>query len=264
MPTIFLQAQLLDNMIFDTHSHYTDEQFFDREELLLKLNKEHNVSEIITCGTDTASSKECIALAEKFPFVYAAIGYHPEELSRQKADISALRPLISEKTVAIGEIGLDYYWNKENRCEQIAAFKEQLELAREVDLPVIIHDREAHKDTLDIVKEYKPKGVLHCFSGSAEMAKEIIKAGLYIGIGGVATFKNAKALPQVILETPMEKLLLETDAPYLAPVPFRGKRNDSSLIPYIAEKIGDIKGISKEEVLKVCRENALNLFSKII
>ncbi len=251
-------------MIFDTHSHYTDEQFFDREALLLKLNKEHNVSEIITCGTDIESSKESIALAEKFPFVYAAIGYHPEELTRQKADISAIEKLICEKTVAIGEIGLDYYWNKENKSEQMAVFKEQLELARKADLPVIIHDREAHGDTLDIIKEYKPTGVLHCFSGSAEMAREIVKLGMYIGIGGVATFKNAKALPQVILETPIDRLLLETDAPYLAPVPFRGKRNDSSLIPYIAEKIGDIKGISKEEVLKICRDNALTLFSKIV
>ena len=249
-------------MIFDTHSHYTDEQFFDREELLTKLNKEHGVSEIITCGTDLESSKECIDLAKKFPFVYAAIGYHPEELTRQKADLSAIENLICEKVIAIGEIGLDYYWNKENKSEQIAAFKEQLNLAKKHNLPVIIHDREAHGDTLEILKEFCPVGVLHCFSGSAEMAREIIKMGMYIGVGGVATFKNAKALPQVIEETPIERLLLETDAPYLAPVPFRGKRNDSSLIPFIAEKIGDIKGISKEEVLKICRENALKLLGE--
>lgn len=247
-------------MIFDTHSHYTDEQFFDREELLLKLNKEHFVSEIITCGTDIDSSLECIALAEKFPFVFAAVGYHPEELTRIRADIDALRSIINQKVIAIGEIGLDYYWNKENKKEQIDAFIKQLELSKELKLPVIVHDREAHGDTLEILKKHKPKGVLHCFSGSAEMAKEIIKIGMYIGVGGVATFKNAKALPQVIEETPIEKLLLETDAPYLAPVPFRGKRNDSSFIPYIAEKIGDIKGISKEEVLEICRKNAYNLF----
>lgn len=247
-------------MIFDTHSHYTDEQFFDREELLLKLNKEHFVSEIITCGTDIDSSLECIALAEKFPFVFAAVGYHPEELTRIRADIDTLRSIINQKVIAIGEIGLDYYWNKENKKEQIDAFIKQLELSKELKLPVIVHDREAHGDTLEILKKHKPKGVLHCFSGSAEMAKEIIKIGMYIGVGGVATFKNAKALPQVIEETPIEKLLLETDAPYLAPVPFRGKRNDSSFIPYIAEKIGDIKGISKEEVLEICRKNAYNLF----
>lgn len=247
-------------MIFDTHSHYTDEQFFDREELLLKLNKEHFVSEIITCGTDIDSSLECIALAEKFPFVFAAVGYHPEELTRIRADIDALRSIINQRVIAIGEIGLDYYWNKENKKEQIDAFIKQLELSKELKLPVIVHDREAHGDTLEILKKHKPKGVLHCFSGSAEMAKEIIKIGMYIGVGGVVTFKNAKALPQVIEETPIEKLLLETDAPYLAPVPFRGKRNDSSFIPYIAEKIGDIKGISKEEVLKICRKNAYNLF----
>lgn len=247
-------------MIFDTHSHYTDEQFFDREELLIKLNKENNVSEIITCGTDIKSSLDCIDLAKKFPFVYAAVGYHPEELTRVKADIASLRDIITKEVIAIGEIGLDYYWNKENKEEQIDAFVKQIELAKEVNLPIIVHDREAHGDTLEILKKHKPVGVLHCFSGSTEMAKEIVKLGMYIGVGGVATFKNAKNLPEVIKNTPLDKLLLETDAPYLAPVPFRGKRNDSSLIPYIAEKIGDIKGISKEKVLEICRENAYQLF----
>lgn len=247
-------------MIFDTHSHYTDEQFSDRDELLIKLNKENNVSEIITCGTDIPSSKECIALAEKFSFVYAAVGYHPEELTRNNVDINTLKQLICERVVAIGEIGLDYYWNKENKEKQKEGFISQLNLAKEFDLPVIVHDREAHGDTLSILKTYKPKGVLHCFSGSVEMAQEIIKLGMYIGVGGVITFKNAKNLPDVVKALPLDRILLETDAPYLAPVPFRSKRNDSSLIPYIAEKIGDVKGISKEEVLKITRENAFRLF----
>ena len=247
-------------MIFDTHSHYTDEQFSDRDELLTKLNREKNVSEIITCGTDIESSQESISLAEKFPFVYAAVGFHPEELTRCDTNIPALRQLITDKVVAIGEIGLDYYWNKENKEKQKEGFISQIKLAQELNLPVIVHDREAHGDTLEILKAYKPKGVLHCFSGSTEMAREIIKLGMYIGIGGVITFKNAKNLPEVVETLPLDRLLLETDAPYLAPVPFRSKRNDSSLIPYIAEKIGDIKGISKEEILKITRENAYNLF----
>lgn len=246
-------------MIFDTHAHYTDEQFEDRDILLPQIHKE-GVSEIITCGTDIKSSIDSIELSKKYPFVYAAVGFHPEELTRIDVDIPALKNLITERVVAIGEIGLDYYWNKENKEKQKDGFIRQILLAKELGLPVIVHDREAHGDTLEILKEYKPKGVLHCFSGSAEMAKEIIKLGMYIGVGGVVTFKNAKNLPEVIENIPLDRILLETDAPYLAPVPFRSKRNDSSLIPYIAEKIGDIKGISKEQVLKITKENAYRLF----
>ena len=247
-------------MMFASHAHYTDEQFKDDLDELFQGLTSLNVSEIITCGTDIPSSEACIRIAEKYPFVYAAIGFHPEELTRIDVDIPALRSLVNKRVVAIGEIGLDYYWNKENKEKQKAGFIAQLELAKELSLPVIIHDRDAHGDTLEIIKKYKPKGVLHCFSGSTEMAKEVIKAGMYLGVGGVITFKNAKNLPEVVESVPMDRLLLETDAPYLAPVPFRGKRNDSSLIPYVAEKIGDIKGISKEEVLKITRENALHLF----
>ncbi len=247
-------------MIFDTHSHYTDRQFDDIDSLLPRLNREEQVSEIITCGTDIKSSVDSINLSKKYPFVYAAVGFHPEELTSIDVDIPALKALINERVVAIGEIGLDYYWNKENKEKQKDGFIKQILLAKELSLPVIVHDREAHGDTLEILKEYKPKGVLHCFSGSTEMAKEILKLGMYIGVGGVVTFKNAKNLPEVIENTPLDKILLETDAPYLAPVPFRSKRNDSSLIPYIAEKIGEIKGKSKEEILKITRENAKNLF----
>lgn len=249
-------------MIFDTHAHYTDEQFEDRYELLERLNSKENVGAIITCATDLKSSSQCIALAKKYPFVYAAIGFHPEELTRTDIDISSLKELICERVVAIGEIGLDYYWNKENKEKQQDAFIKQILLSKELSLPVIVHDREAHGDTLDILKKYKPEGVVHCFSGSCEMAKEIVKLGMYIGVGGVLTFKNAKNLPEVVYNTPLDRILLETDAPYLAPVPFRSKRNDSSLIPYIAEKIGDIKGKSKEEILKITEKNAYRLFFK--
>ena len=200
-------------MIFDTHSHYTDHQFDDRDSLLPRLNTEEQVSEIITCGTDIKSSVDSINLSKKYPFVYAAIGFHPEELTRIDVDIPALKALINEKVVAIGEIGLDYYWNKENKEKQKDGFIKQILLAKEFSLPVIVHDREAHGDTLEILKEYKPKGVLHCFSGSTEMAKEILKLGMYIGVGGVVTFKNAKNLPEVIENTPLDKILLETDAP---------------------------------------------------
>ena len=248
-------------MIFDTHAHYTDEQFEDRDILLPKINNE-GVSEIITCGTDIKSSIDSVALAEKYSFVYAAVGFHPEELTHTDVDTEALKSLVNERVVAIGEIGLDYYWNKENKEKQKDGFIRQILLAKDLSLPVIVHDREAHGDTLEILKKYKPEGVLHCFSGSTEMAKEIIKLGMYIGVGGVLTFKNAKNLPEVIKNTPLDRILLETDAPYLAPVPFRSKRNDSSLIPYIAEKIGDIKGKSKEEILKITKENAYRLFFK--
>ena len=247
-------------MIFDTHAHYTDEQFDDIDVLLPRLNDEGKVSEIITCGTDIKSSTQAIALAEKYPFVYAAVGFHPEELTRIDVDIPAIKELINQRVVAIGEIGLDYYWNNENKEKQKDGFIRQILLAKELNLPVIVHDREAHGDTLEILKKYKPTGVLHCFSGSSEMANEIIKLGMYIGVGGVITFKNAKNLPEVVYNTPLDRILLETDAPYLAPVPMRSKRNDSSLITYVAEKIGDIKGKSKEEILKITKENAYKLF----
>lgn len=247
-------------MIFDTHAHYTDEAFNDID-TLFPLLKGKGVSEIITCGTDIPSSKECLRLSDKFDFLYCAVGFHPEELSRTTVDIPSLENLAkNEKCVAIGEIGLDYYWNKENKEVQKKGFIEQILLAKELSLPIIVHDRDAHGDTLEILKKYKPKGVVHCFSGSMEMAKEIIDLGMYIGVGGVITFKNAKNLPEIVSGLPMEKILLETDAPYLAPEPMRGKRNDSSLIHYIAEKIGDIKGINKETVLKISKENAYKLF----
>jgi TatD DNase family protein len=247
-------------MIFDTHAHYTDEQFEDRDILLPQIHKE-GVSEIITCGTDIKSSIKSIELSKKYPFVYAAVGFHPEELTRIDVDIPALKNLINERVVAIGEIGLDYYWNKENKEKQKDGFIRQILLAKELGLPVIVHDREAHGDTLEILKEYKPKGVLHCFSGSTEMAKEIIKLGMYIGVGGVVTFKNSKKIVEVIKEIPLERILLETDAPYLAPEPFRGKINRSDYIEFVAKKIAEIKNVDYEQVLLQTTENTKKLFN---
>lgn len=250
------------NNIFDTHAHYDDEQFdSDRSELLASLTGK-GISGVISCGVNAESSKANIDLSEKYPFIYAAVGYHglnTEDLTGDYLDI--LKDLIkNEKTVAIGEIGLDYHYEKETRDIQLKIFREQIELANEYDLPVIVHDREAHEDTLNILKELKPRGVIHCFTGSVEMAKEIVKLGMYIGLGGAVTFKNAVKPVEVAKFVPADRLLVETDCPYMTPVPFRGKRNDSSLIPYTAEKIAEVRGVTAQEILDLTAENARALF----
>lgn len=250
------------NNIFDTHAHYDDEQFdSDRSELLASLTGK-GISGVISCGVNAESSKANIDLSEKYPFIYAAVGYHglnTEDLTSDYLDI--LKGLIkNEKTVAIGEIGLDYHYEKETRDIQLKIFREQIELANEYDLPVIVHDREAHEDTLNILKELKPKGVIHCFTGSVEMAKEIVKIGMYIGLGGAVTFKNAVKPVEVAKFVPADRLLVETDCPYMTPVPYRGKRNDSSLIPYTAEKIAEVRGVTAQEILDLTAENARALF----
>lgn len=249
--------------IFDTHAHYDDEQFdSDRSELLASLTGK-GVSGIISCGVNEESSKANLRLAEKYPFIYVAVGYHglnTEDLTEDYLEI--LKDLIKhEKTVAIGEIGLDYHYEKETRDNQLKIFREQIELANEYDLPVIVHDREAHEDTLNILKELKPKGVIHCFTGSVEMAKEIVKLGMYIGLGGAVTFKNAIKPVEVAKYVPSDRLLVETDCPYMAPVPHRGKRNDSSLIPYTAERIAEVRGVTAQEILNLTAENAKTLFN---
>lgn len=250
------------NNIFDTHAHYDDEQFdSDRSELLASLT-DKGISGVISCGVNAESSKANIDLSEKYPFIYAAVGYHglnTEDLTDDYLDI--LKGLIkNEKTVAIGEIGLDYHYEKETRDIQLKIFREQIELANEYNLPVIVHDREAHEDTLNILKELKPRGVIHCFTGSVEMAKEIVKLGMYIGLGGAVTFKNAVKPVEVAKFVPADRLLVETDCPYMTPVPFRGKRNDSSLIPYTAEKIAEVRGVTAQEILDLTAENARALF----
>lgn len=248
--------------IFDTHAHYDDSRFDeDRTELLSSLLN-GNVSGIINCGCDLKSSLETVTLTEKHPRLYGAVGVHPHEAEEiTDEDLEKIKELYSnEKVVAVGEIGLDYFYDFSPREKQIELFRKQIITANELGLPVIIHDRDAHEDTMNILKELKPKGVVHCFSGSAEMAKEILKLGLYIGIGGAVTFKNARKPVEVVEMLPLDRLLLETDAPYMTPVPFRGKRCDSSHIAYTAEKIAEIKGIDAQELIDRCTENAKALF----
>ena len=251
-------------LIFDTHAHYDDIAFDDdREKILSSLPKNDNIYAVVNAGADIESSKKSINLSEKYSYIYAAVGVHPENISNTPKDyISQLEKLIlsSEKIVGVGEIGLDYHYTKENKEQQKDLFESQVKLAVKHDLPIIVHDREAHGDTMEILKKHNPKGVVHCFSGSLEMAQEVIRMGMYIGIGGVITFKNAKNAVYVVENISLENIVLETDAPYMSPVPFRGKRCDSSYIKYTAEKISEIKNISLKEVFEVTKQNAKNLF----
>ncbi len=251
-------------LIFDSHAHYDDERFSEfGDELFAELSK--SVVGIITCGCDYESNLSAMRLAETYNFVYFAAGIHPCNVDSVQSTETAIKQITDftkhKKCVGIGEIGLDYYWTQETKEKQKEIFSAQLKLSNDLDLPVIVHDRDAHADTLEFLKEYKPKGVVHSFSGSGEIAEEIYKLGMYIGISGVITFKNAKKLPEVVKEMPLDRFLLETDAPYLAPVPFRGKINNSSLIYYSAEKIGDIKGISAEAVLNHALKNTKRLYN---
>ena len=250
--------------IFDTHAHYDDRAFDeDRAELLSSLPSK-GVCNIINCGCSLSSCQSSLALSREYPFMYFACGIHPEDCE-SFGDISFLKesliPFIEDKKcVAVGEIGLDYHYDIDKPTQKIF-FEEQIKIALEYDFPVIVHEREAHADTLEILKKYKPKGVMHCFSGSAETAKEVINLGMYIGLGGVVTFKNARKSLEVASSIPLDRLLLETDCPYMAPVPFRGKRCDSSMIAYVAEKIAEEIGSTADEVLNVTKENAYKLFS---
>lgn len=251
-------------MIIDTHAHYDDEQFDpDREELLGSM-KEGGVGLIVNAGSTLESWEKICRLTEEYPFVYGAIGIHPDEVgSLSEERMQEMETLLDrDKIVAVGEIGLDYYWDKENHDIQKKWFIRQLETARKKDMPVIIHSREAAADTMEIMKTYAAgmRAVIHCYSYSPEMAKEYVKMGYYIGVGGVVTFKNAKKLKQVVEEIPLESIVLETDCPYLAPEPFRGKRNSSLYLPYVAEKIAEIKGVSAEEVVRRTEENSRKLY----
>ena len=248
--------------IFDTHAHYDDSRFDeDRDELLSSLC-EKGVSHIINCGCDLKSSLTTLSLSEKHSFIYAALGVHAHEAEEAtEDDLNEIEKLYSHsKVVAVGEIGLDYHYDFSPRERQLEIFERQLILANQLDLPVIVHDREAHEDTMNLLKKHRPKGVVHCFSGSAEMAKEIVRLGMYIGIGGAVTFKNAKKPVEVAEYLPLDRLLLETDAPYMTPVPFRGQRCDSAHIAYTAEKIGEIKAIDVQQLIDICNENAKRLF----
>lgn len=248
--------------IFDTHSHYDDAQFdADRNDLLKSLPQK-GVIGVVSCGCDPESTRFNAGLAEQYDYIYFAAGLHPENLEGLKMDDldEIERYAKEEKCVAIGEIGLDYHLMASSKEVQKEFFAAQCELANKLDMPVIVHDREAHADTLAILKQYRPKGVLHCFSGSAETAKEIVKMGMYIGLNGVATFKNARKSIEAAKAIPIERLVLETDCPYLAPVPHRGKRNDSSFIPFIAERLGEELGIPAQELLNITAQNAKRLY----
>lgn len=252
-------------MIFDSHAHYDDESFNDdRYELIEQLHKEDGVVGILNCGASLKGSIDSVNLANKYDFIYAAVGIHPEEANEFNEDIlKQIRELSRDRKVkAIGEIGLDYYW-EENPSKKVQkeVFINQMKLADELDLPVVIHDREAHGDTLEIIKMFpNVTGTVHCFSGSVEFAEECLKRGYYIGFTGVVTFKNAKKIIEVMKEVPLERMLVETDCPYMAPVPFRGKRNQSNYIPYIIKKIAEIKEVTEEEVERVTMRNAKKLF----
>lgn len=247
--------------IFDAHAHYDDEWFNeDREELLLNLHK-NGVKYIVNASIDEKSMEFSNDLVNKYDFIFATAGYHPENLENLRNDyLDVVKKYISkDKFVAIGEIGLDYHWDIEKNLQQ-RVFEEQVKFAKEIDMPVVVHDREAHQDVFDILKKYRPKGIVHCFSGSVEMLKEVLKLGMSISLGGTVTYKNARVPLEVAKEVPLDKLLLETDAPYLSPVPNRGKRNDSGNISFTAEKIAEIKGVSVEKLLKETCSNAQKIY----
>ena len=255
------EAKLSSPLIFDSHAHIDDNAFDGILDTLIPDMESNGVAGIVCCGCHEASSKKTLEIAEKYNIVYGAVGIHPEDVNNSSDTDFILNLISHKKCVAIGEIGLDLYWEKENKELQIEVFKKQLEIAKEFDLPVLVHDREAHADTLELLKKYKPKGVLHCFSGSVEMAQEILKLGMYIGVGGVITFKNAKKLPDVVKILPDDKILLETDCPYLSPEPLRGKLCHSGLITFTAQKVAEIKGTDTETLLCTTLKNAKNLFN---
>ena len=252
-------------MIFDTHAHYDDEQFDDDRDELLASMQACGVEAVTNIGASLATSQNTIELTKKYPFVYGAIGVHPNEVDELNEDgIAWLKENSAlPKIVAVGEIGLDYYWDEPGREVQKKWFLRQLELAREVKLPVVIHSRDAAKDTLDIMKSFHAEnlgGVIHCFSYTKEMAREYLNMGFYLGIGGVVTFKNAKKLKEVVEYMPMEQMVLETDCPYLSPVPNRGKRNSSLNLPYVVEEVARLKGISADEVIEITNRNAKTMY----
>ncbi len=250
-------------MYFDSHSHLDDRRFdADRAEIFADL-KNHGVEGIMNIGCDLPSSERSVALAEEYPFVYAAVGSHPDDADHVDGRLlDRYRALAQhEKVRAIGEIGLDYHYEDVPRAQQIIAFEEQIELAEALKLPVVVHEREAHGDAMDIVRRHPDlRGVFHCFSGSAEMAVWLAERGWYIGFTGVVTFKNARRAVEAVSALPIERILIETDCPYMAPEPHRGRRNDSRYVPLVAAKIAEIKGLKPEEVGTITTENAKRLF----
>ena len=251
--------------IFDSHAHYDAEEFDDDRKEVIEELKNNGVIGIMNCSSSYESIAKTCELINTYDFIYGAVGIHPENADEFKDEmLDEFKDIIKKnpKVKAIGEIGLDYYWD-ENPDKEIQkdVFRKHMKLAEELNLPVIIHDRDAHEDTLNIIKEFpNVKGVVHCFSGSVEFAKECLKLGYYIGVTGVVTFKNAKKVVKVVKEVPVERLLVETDCPYMAPEPNRGKRNKSSYIKYVIEKISEIKEINPKEFNIKVNENLQNLF----
>lgn len=254
-----------EKMIFDTHAHYDDEAFDEDRESLLESLEKNQITKIVNVGADISSSRATISLTKQYPFIYGAIGVHPSETKElTQKDMDWVREASkSSKIVAIGEIGLDYYWGEPEKEVQKKWFREQIKIAKEEKLPVIIHSRDAAKDTLEIMKEECTEevgGVIHCFSYSAEMAKEYIQMGFYIGIGGVVTFKNAKKLKEVVEQIPLESIVLETDCPYLAPEGRRGERNCSLYLPRVIQEISSLKQIEESTVIEQTYQNAIQLY----
>ncbi|MEF2700662.1 MAG: TatD family hydrolase [Oscillospiraceae bacterium] len=250
-------------MYFDTHAHYDSSKFDADRDAVLRALPESGVTLVVDPGDNAERSRRAVELAQQYPHVYAAVGWHPEEAENwDENSLPAIRELAKQpKVCAIGEIGLDYYWDATYRERQKEMFRAQIELALEMDLPVIVHDREAHGDSLEIVRDYPAlRGVFHCFSGSVEMAQELLRRGWYLGFDGPITYKNAARAPEVIRICPMERILLETDSPYLAPVPNRGQRNDSRNLPYIAATVARIKDMPVEAVAAQTMENGKKLF----
>ena len=244
--------------IFDTHAHYDDERFDEDRDTVLGSLAGHGVSLVVDPACDFASCEKTLELSAKYGFIYSAVGVHPHSAESdgtgewlQRVEVFAKQ----NKVVAIGEIGLDYHYDFSPREKQLEVFSAQLALASDLGLPVIIHDREAHADTLELVQKYRPRGIIHCYSGSAEMAREFVKLGMYIGFTGSVTFKNANKLLLAAAEVPEDRILLETDCPYMAPVPYRGRRCDSTLIPATAERLAEIRGTDAQTLIDRAREN---------
>ena len=258
--------------IFDTHAHYTSHQFDDDRHTLLGELPGRGVVGVVDCGTDYDSSLACLALAEQYPYLYAALGIHPESIIEEDAstntrfggdwaaELAAIRPLFDHpKAVAVGECGLDYHWPIPKEA-QLALFEAHLKLALELDKPIIVHDRQAHADVYALLKQYKPKGVVHCFSGSAEDALILAQQGMYIGFGGALTFKGAKRAVKAAAALPLERILLETDCPYMAPEPCRGRRCDSGLIAHTGKFLAEVRGVAPDVIFAATTENAKRLF----
>ena len=251
-------------MYFDSHSHMDDRRFDDDREEIFNDLQNHGVGLLMNVGCDLESSERSVALAERYPFVYAAVGSHPDDADHVNGKLlDRYRSLAGhEKVRAIGEIGLDYHYEDVPRAQQIIAFEQQLELAEALKLPVIVHEREAHGDAMEIVKRHPDaRGVFHCFSGSRELALWLVERGWYIGFTGVVTFKNARRAVEAVQALPLNRILIETDCPYMAPEPYRGRRNDSRYVPLVAAKIAELKGISPEEAGSITTENAKRLFA---